>query len=105
MIDGHTEQLLTPSQVCRLKVFARAGRPVSLSTFWRWTTRGARTAKGDRVRLETIRLPAGTFSSLEAVDRVRRDLNELPDDNTHVSETRERQINQAEQELAAAGVA
>jgi hypothetical protein len=79
MIDPTREMLLTFSQLAHRIPPSRQGRPVSVSTIWRWATRGIRG-----VRLESLRLPSRSVTSAEAfarfIDALTRNSTELQGD-------------------------
>ena len=78
MIDVSCERLLSPRQVAKLPVFMRNGRPCGISTVYRWFKRGVVilvNGRNVRIRLECVRLPTGTSSSQEAVERFIKALN------------------------------
>jgi hypothetical protein len=64
VIDISAENLITFSTAAKLRPPSRGGRPTHTSTIWRWASRGIRG-----VRLETIRLGAVTYTSVEALQR------------------------------------
>ena len=106
MIDPFLEELIEPAEACRLRVFAhaRTKRPLHLSGFYRYVTRGARGINGARVRLEVVKTPRGLRTSREAVARF---ISALTNPDTCVasapSSVRKREIEQAEVELREAG--
>lgn len=69
MINALSETLLTLREAAALPPFRRFGRPVHVATLWRWRSRGARAVDGSRVRLETLRLPDGVRTSVQAIER------------------------------------
>jgi hypothetical protein len=64
MIDPSRETLIAFAELARRIPPTRRGRPVSVSTVWRWATRGVRG-----VRLESLRLPSRSVTSQEAFGR------------------------------------
>jgi hypothetical protein len=106
MIDVMNERLIDFPTACRLPVFrnAKTDKPTSLASFYRYILRGARDVNGGRVKLEVVRIPAGARTSVEAVERFIRALND-PDATPPAprSAARKKQIADAEAELQAAG--
>jgi hypothetical protein len=105
-IDIRTEPLLSLTQAAKLPIFAsrRSGRPINVSTLWRWSTTGIRG-----IRLETIKAGGTRATTLAAIERFFRTLTDRRDDQslpTPTCQTRERRqrIEAAERRLAAAGV-
>ena len=70
-IDIQTETLVALKAACKLPAFCHSetGRACNFSKLWRIVTIGARDANGERVKLETVRVPGGLRTSIEAVDR------------------------------------
>jgi hypothetical protein len=60
---------LSLSQAARRIPPARKGRPVHVSTLWRWATHGVLIPDGRRVRLEIIRLAGRLVTSEGALAR------------------------------------
>jgi hypothetical protein len=61
MIDFRNERLIL------LRDFARhLPESPTYQTVWGWATRGRRRADGELVYLETVRIPAGRCTTLEA---------------------------------------
>jgi hypothetical protein len=106
MIDIESETLIDLCSACRLPVFVnqKTRRPCGIASMYRYILRGARAANGDRIKLETIKTPTGTRTSREAVERF---IRALSDPDTPVaaprSRVREKQIEEANSELIAAG--
>jgi hypothetical protein len=67
--DLTRETLLSFTQAARLFPPARLGRPVNISTIWRWCKKGVRVPGVGIVRLEHIRLGGRTLTSREAISR------------------------------------
>jgi hypothetical protein len=67
--DLTQETLLTFAQAARLFPPARLGRPVNISTIWRWCIKGVRVPGGGVIRLEHIRVGGRTLTSREAIGR------------------------------------
>jgi len=63
-IDPLTEELVSMADAASLLPKRRGGAKLSLSTLWRWSTRGA---KG--VRLETVRVGSGVYTTRDALRR------------------------------------
>ena len=64
MIDIQHEQLITLTEAARLMPRRRMDKPVSRATLLRWHTLGR-----NGVTLETVRLPGGHATSVEALQR------------------------------------
>ena len=80
MIDPAAETLLPVSQARRHAAFQnRDGSNGSIHKVYRAIQSGYRDADGRRVRLESVRLPAGIFTSAEAVVRFIAALNQTTD--------------------------
>lgn len=107
MIDVFQEDLIDLRQACREPVFRNrlTKKPAHIASVYRYVMRGARAANGERIRLETVRTPRGMLTSREAIVRFIEALTN-PDTPTPTptSATRRRQIEQAEKELAEAGM-
>ncbi len=79
------EQLVTLGQGARHFPPRRAGRPVHASTLYRWHRRGVQV--GDRrYFLEAARLPSGTVTSIEAIQRFIDVINDQPTGPTPASQ-------------------
>jgi hypothetical protein len=63
-IDPLSEELLTMPEAASLLPKRRGGAKVSLTSLWRWSTRGA---KG--VRLETVRVGSSVYTTRAALRR------------------------------------
>jgi hypothetical protein len=63
-IDPLSEELLTMPEAASLLPKRRRGAKVSLTSLWRWSTRGA---KG--VRLETVRVGSSVYTTRAALRR------------------------------------
>ncbi len=103
-IDIYREDLIDLREAAKLPPFKRAGRAAHVATLYRHAQHGAKAANGARVRLEVVRVPSGLRTSREAVVRFISALSgtgrPLPRPAT---EQRQKQIAQAEAELAADG--
>jgi len=64
VIDPLEEDLLTMPEAAALLPKRRGGAKVSLTSLWRWSTRGA---KG--VRLETVRVGSSVYTTRAALRR------------------------------------
>ena len=64
MIDTSTENVIPLGQVPAEYPSRRPGKRINISTVWRWATQGCRG-----VRLETVVIGGGRFTSREAVQR------------------------------------
>jgi hypothetical protein len=71
MIDLTTEKVVSLAEAGRILPRHRRGRPVCVSTLWRWATKGH-----SGVKLETARLPCGLVTSVEALQRFMQRLSE-----------------------------
>jgi Protein of unknown function (DUF1580) len=71
MLDLTAETLLPLSRAARVLPASRRGRPVNVSTLFRWVTKGTRG-----VRLEALRLGGQWFTSEEALRRFAARLTE-----------------------------
>ena len=101
MIDVFNEELIDLRAACRLPAFRnpRTNRGAHVSQAYRWIMRGARSANGNRVKLEVVRTPSGMRTSREAVARFLQRLTcPVPTDST-LQPSRQRQIDAAEKEL------
>lgn len=72
------ETLMTFGEAARMPIFQRKGRPARDWAVRRWATDGVLSKAGKLVYLETIKLPSGTFTSREAIDRFIAALNDKP---------------------------
>jgi len=102
MIDLASESVLTLSAAAR-EVPSLSGRGVHVSTVWRWALRGCRG-----VRLETLMVGGVRYTSREALQRFAERLTAAADGTrpapAPTSRQRQRAIEQAERELARAGL-
>jgi hypothetical protein len=64
MIDPLTEEVLTFPQAAKRLPHLQNGRPVHVSTLWRWAMQGLRG-----VRLETVKIGGARVTSAEALRR------------------------------------
>ena len=97
MIDIANETVIAVAEVPQ----HTPGRP-SLATIWRWVLRGTRAGK-----LESILVGGRRFTSVEAIQRFAQQSTAAADGEKAPSRTslqRERDISQAEAELAEAGI-
>ena len=100
MIDIESEELLTFSRAAKYLPHGRANKPVHVATLHRWASSGA-----SGVRLETVRIGGVRFTSKEALERfIERCTAGDPDTPIQTSKHRQREIGQAERELAEAGI-
>jgi hypothetical protein len=67
-IELRNETLLTLTQAARMLPPSRRGRPVHLSSVYRWILDGVKTPHG-KIRLEAIRLGGRWLTSVEALER------------------------------------
>jgi hypothetical protein len=106
-IDIRSEEIFSLTAATRLPCFRnrRAGKPINVSTLWRWATVGVRG-----IKLDTIMAGGSRSTSLEAIERffqaltLRADTRENPVVPPRHSSQRRKQIQAAEQRLARAGV-
>jgi len=97
MIDIHSEHLLTLTEAAK----TLPGR-VALSTIWRWMQRGVRG-----VRLQTVLVGGLRYTSREALQRFVEATTAAADGQpipARTSRQRQKAIEQAERELAKAGI-
>jgi hypothetical protein len=107
MIDVFNEDLIDLRDACRAAPFrnARTGKPAHISSIYRHVLRGARAVDGQRIRLETVKVPGGLRTSRDAIARfIRRLTNPTTSALAGASATRRRQIEIAERELREAGL-
>jgi Protein of unknown function (DUF1580) len=97
------ETLLDLREAAALPVFRRRGRAPHVSVVYRWIHAGILAPDGQRVRLETIKQPAGLMTSVEAVERFIHRLSGEHRATTPTPRTRQKQIDTATRELEAAG--
>jgi hypothetical protein len=69
MIDATRETVFPFAEAARRLPSLRDGRPVNISTLWRWSTKGLRAPDGAIVKLEIIRLGGRVCTSEEALAR------------------------------------
>jgi hypothetical protein len=69
VLDLTTETPIPLKDACRLVPPARSGKRCHLSTLLRWILQGAKSANGERVRLEAVRLGSRWVTSAEALQR------------------------------------
>jgi len=102
---GPDEHLLDLKKACSHPYLRhRGGKPAHISSVYRFVTRGARDANGNRLRLETIRTPRGLCTSSEAIERFIKGLTD-PDGVATRTETAKRreEILSANRDLKDAG--
>ncbi len=68
-IDPTTETLRPFAEAARRLPALRGGRPVNVTTVWRWATRGVRGRGGVTVQLESIKVGGTCCTSDEALAR------------------------------------
>jgi hypothetical protein len=107
-IDIRSEEIFSLTAATKLPCFRnrRGGRPINVSTLWRWATTGCRG-----IKLESILAGGSRATSLEAVERFFEQLtlqadgeHVAPLQSPHLSAARRKQIETAEKRLAKAGV-
>lgn len=69
MIDLQNEKTLSLTQAAKLLPPGRQGRPVNLSTVFRWIADGVQAPDGSIVRLDAVRLGGRWLTSVEALQR------------------------------------
>ena len=74
MIDVFNEDLLDPKEVAQLAPFRRNGKPAHVALIYRAIQRGYRAVNGERVKLESVKTPAGLRTSKQAIERWLRKL-------------------------------
>ena len=105
MIDPKSETLLRLNAAGHLPALMATGKPAGASSMWRYHKHGRESLAGRLVKLETIRLPAGIFTSAQAVDRFVAALNDQPDPAAPAATpASSASIDKAEAELADAGI-
>ena len=70
-IDPFTEEMFSLQDAAKKLPPLRAGRPVNVSTIWRWVTNGY---KG--IKLETINIGERTMTSTDAMSRFFQEITE-----------------------------
>jgi hypothetical protein len=100
-IDLSCEQVMTLREVASILPRQRAGRKVHVSTLYRWASpRGVRG-----VRLETLKLGGRVVTSVEAVQRFAERCSATDSTaDVHPPRSRQREFEQAEQELERTGI-
>lgn len=106
MIDISTERLmpLTEARKHRALRNPRTRKPANASTIFRHAMYGARAVNGDRIKLESVKLPSGLCTSEEAIERFIARLTNPHIDTNPTPNTRQRDVDGAVAELAAAGM-
>jgi hypothetical protein len=101
VIDPQTEPLLTLPRACHLAVLKRDGKPLNLSTIWRWVVKGH---KG--IRLESLRVGGRVLTTEGAIARFLITCAGQPEPTAEVETPRQRskKLKRAERELVADGV-
>lgn len=106
MIDVESEQLIPLTEARKHPALRnpRTRKPAHASSVFRYALQGARATSGEKIRLETVKLPSGLCTSAQAIARFIKRLTD-PDATVPAStpKSRQQQINRAEAELAAAG--
>lgn len=101
MIAIDDEELLTLSEATKRLPHGRAGKSVHVATLHRWASLGGLQG----VRLETVKIGGMRYTSAEALERfIERCTNPGITRASRTTRARERQIKQAEVELAEAGI-
>ena len=103
MIDLENEKIITFREAAKRLPRRRQGKPVHVSTIWRWVTTGCRGHL-----LETLTLPGGRVTSVEALqrffDRLSRDGSEPAASTGRTPRARRMSKDRAARELDAAGI-
>src|SRR5262245_36707451 len=76
MIDLEAETLLSLKEAARKLPPGRRGRPVNLSTVYRWVLGGAKSSDGTKVRLDAVRVGGRWLTSTQALQRFAQRLTE-----------------------------
>lgn len=105
-IDIQTEPLIRLTEAARLAGPGRGNRPTHLSTILRWILDGVRTASGERVKLEAVRVGSAWKTTAHAMQRFLAALT--PSTNSpsvpRTPTARTRENKRAERRLATAGI-
>ena len=100
VIDLTDEDVFTIADAPQHLPRTRRGKKVHLSTIYRWINRGVAG-----VRLESVRVGGGMYTSREALQRfAERCTNPSTTPSRATPKARQRQIAQAETELSRAGI-
>ncbi len=70
------EKLFSPAAIAKLVPSHRDKAHVNASTVFRWIVRGVKTAGGEVIKLEAIKVGSFWRTSLEAIDRFSKKLTE-----------------------------
>ena len=107
MFDITTEEAITLNEAARIVGAGNNGKPVHLSTVFRWCVKGCRAPGGRRVRLDAVRVGAGWRTSKEALTRFVQALTPSLDEPTpgpRSSTARRRASERAAAQLERAGI-
>lgn len=107
MIDVEAEQLIPLAEARSHPALRnpRTGKPANPSTVFRHAIHGAKAVNGERIRLETVKLPSGLVTSSEAIVRFISRLTDPEGDiPTPTPKQRQRELAAASAELEAAGM-
>jgi hypothetical protein len=77
-INAFQETLVSFADAVKRLPRLRGGKPIAVSTIYRWALAGSKAADGTRVRLETIKIGGACCTSLEALQRFFDRLQEYP---------------------------
>jgi hypothetical protein len=102
VIDITSEHLLRPSNAARELPPGRNGRPINVSTIFRWINPGVRG-----VRLEVVRIGGSVYTSREALKRFAEALTSLgaaPGNDRVGTTARAKRAERADQELRRLGI-
>jgi hypothetical protein len=69
MFNLRTEELISLGRAAKLIPPARRGKKCHISTILRWIVDGAKSATGETIRLEAVRLPRGWMTTVSALER------------------------------------
>lgn len=98
MIDRMHEELIRLSDLPKRIPLSKNGKPVNVSTIWRWHMHGLRG-----VQLETTCIGGSTFTSVEAFTRFNDQLDQARRNPPRL-QTASAAGERAEQQLAAMGI-
>jgi len=106
MIDVLNEDLIDLREAAGLPPFRnrRTRKPAHSASIYRYAQTGAKASNGEKIRLETVKVPAGLVTSRQAVERFIRALTDPDADPSEPTPLqRRKQIDAARTRMAAAG--
>jgi hypothetical protein len=105
-IDLDHEQIIPLRNANALPICCnvRTGAPVNRVTLHRWASTGAKAADGSTVILQTLKLPSGRVTTVEACERFIRMLTNPASGMLPTPKRRQREIENTELELAELGL-